>query len=78
MQMHLSKLEQIKTLEGFQEYISSKLLGREFLLALVKSDKNWTEHWAQYHKRLVIVSKEILNLVDFVIDEDRILWVIGY
>ncbi len=75
---HLTSLKQIQTLTNFQEFISGKLQGKDFLLALAKSDKNWTDHWAQYHKQLIIVSKEILSLVNFVIDEDRILWVIGY
>ena len=75
---HITKLEQLKTFAEFQDFISGKVLGKEFLLALVKSDKNWTERWMQYHKKLLIVSREILDLVDFCIDEDRILWVIGY
>jgi hypothetical protein len=75
---HITKLEQLKTLAEFQDFISGKVLGKEFLLALVKSDKNWTDRWMQYHKKLLIVSREILDLVDFCIDEDRILWVIGY
>ena len=75
---HLARLEQIKTLAGFQDFISGKVLGKEFLIALVKSDKNWTDRWTLYHKKLVGVSREILDLVDFCIDEDRILWVIGF
>ena len=75
---HLTELKALKTLAGFQDFISGKVLGKEFLLALVKSDKTWTDHWKQYHKKLVILTREILELVDFCIDEDRILWVIGY
>jgi hypothetical protein len=75
---NISKLEQLKTLTEFQDYISGKVLGKEFLLALVKFDKNWTDRWMQYHKKLLVVSRDILDLVDFCIDEDRILWVIGY
>lgn len=78
LQTHLAKSEKIKTLTEFEDFISSKVLGREFLLALVKSDKNWTEHWSQYHKQLLMVTQDMLSLIDFVIDEDRILWVIGY
>ena len=75
---HLSQLQKIDTLAEFEKYISGKILGREFMTALVKSDKKWMERWTQYHKKLVAISKEILDLVDFCIDEDRILWVIGY
>ncbi len=75
---HITRLEQIRTLAEFQDFIGGKVLGKEFLLALVQSDKIWTGHWAQYHKKLIILSREILEIVDFCIDEDRILWVIGY
>ncbi len=75
---HLTQLEQIKTLDAFREFIMAKILGKEFLLALVQSDRSWTDHWMQYHKQLIAVSREILELVDFCIDDDRILWVIGY
>ena len=75
---HLTEFERIKTLEEFQSFISEKVLGKEFLLALVKSDKTWLDHWKQYHKKLIVINKEILELVDFCIDEDRILWIIGY
>ena len=75
---HITQLQQIKTLDGFEKYISGKILGREFMQALVKSDKKWMERWTEYHEKLVVVSQDILDLVDFCIDEDRILWVIGY
>lgn len=75
---HLTKLEQLNTLGEFRDFISAKVLGKEFLLALVQSDRNWTEHWKQYHKKLINLTKEMLQLIDFCIDEDRILWVIGY
>ncbi len=75
---HLTQLEQIRTLGDFQEFITWNVMGKEFLRALVQSDRNWTSHWMQYHKKLVMVSKDLLELVDFCIDEDRILWVIGY
>ena len=75
---HLTEFEQIKTPGNFQDYISGKVLGKEFLLALVQSDKDWIRNWAPYHKKLLKLSRDILNLIDFCIDEDRILWVIGY
>ncbi len=75
---HLTKLERLNTLTEFRDFISAKILGKEFLLALVKMDKNWIDHWSSYHKKLLTLSREVLELIDFCIDEDRILWVIGY
>ena len=75
---HLARIQEIKDLAGFQAFIDRKLFGKAFLLALVQKDKTWTDHWSVYHKKLTQINQEMLDLVDFVIDEDRILWVIGY
>ncbi len=45
---------------------------------VIRNPVTWIDHWSKYHKQLLSVNKEILELVDFVIDVDRILWVIGY
>jgi hypothetical protein len=75
---NLTYLEKVTSLAEFQSYISEKVLGKEFLLALVRMDKNWSGRWMVYHEKLVVLNKELLDLVDFCIDEDRILWVVGY
>jgi hypothetical protein len=75
---HITRLENLQSLAEFEAFIKEKILGQGFLLSLVKSDKDWTADWNQYHKQLLHVSHDILDLVDFCIDEDRILWVIGY
>ena len=75
---NLTKLENIKSLPEFQDYISLKVHGKEFLLALIRKDKNWMNHWITFHEELIRVNMDLLNLVDFCIDEDRLLWVVGY
>ena len=78
LQTNLARIEKLKDLTGFQAFIDKKLFGKAFLLALVRSDKTWCDRWFAYHEKLILINQEILDLVDFVIDEDRILWVIGY
>lgn len=75
---HLVRLQKIRTLSGFQSHIDDKVFGKEFLLALVRMDKTWTDHWTIYHEKLVKINQELLDLVDFCIDEDHNLYVIGY
>jgi hypothetical protein len=75
---NLTVLEQIKSLSEFQEYINSKVHGTNFLRRLIRDDKNWTDRWMFYLEKLVKINKELMDFVDFCIDEDRILWVIGY
>ena len=55
-----------------------KILVKEDLAELVKKSSNWTEHWNLYLEKLIKINREILEIVDFCIDEDRTLWVIGY
>ncbi len=75
---HLAVLEKIRDLEGFRSFLDKKTFGSIFLLDLVQEDKTWTDRWTLYQEKLVAINRELLELVDFVIDEDRILWVIGY
>ena len=75
---NLTVLDQIRTLADFQDHISKKVLGKDFLRSLVALDRNWSGRWKDYHEKLIRLNRELLELVDFCIDEDRILWVIGY
>jgi hypothetical protein len=75
---HLTTLQKIKTLSDFQSFLDEKVFGRDFLLALVKMDKTWMDHWPIYHEKLVKINQELLDIVDICIDEDHNLWVIGY
>ncbi len=75
---HLVTIQKIKTLSAFQSFLDEKVFGKDFLLSLVKTDKTWLDHWTIYHEKLVKINQELLDLVDFCIDEDLNLWVIGY
>jgi hypothetical protein len=75
---HLVSLQRLKTLSEFQAFLDEKVFGKEFLLALVRMDKTWMDHWTQYHEKIIKINQELLDLVDFCIDEDHNLYVIGY
>ena len=76
--IHLVKIQKLKTLSEFQSFLDEKVFGKDFLLALVKMDKTWMDHWTIYHEKLVKINQELLDLVDYCIDEDLYLYVIGY
>jgi hypothetical protein len=76
--IHLVKIQKLKTLSEFQSFLDEKVFGKDFLLALVKMDKTWMDHWTIYHEKLVKINQELLDLVDYCIDEDYYLYVIGY
>lgn len=75
---HLVTLQKIKSLSEFQSHLEKKVFGRDFLLAIVRMDKTWMDHWTIYHEKIVKINQELLELVDFCIDEDHNLYVIGY
>ena len=75
---NLTILEKINSLSDFQDNINSKVHGKDFLIRLIRNDKNWTDRWMMYAEKLIKINKELIDFVDFCIDEDRILWVIGY
>ncbi|KPK79632.1 MAG: hypothetical protein AMS27_17825 [Bacteroides sp. SM23_62_1] len=75
---NLAILENIKSLPEFQDHIGLKVHCKDFLLALIRKDKNWMNHWTTFHEELIKINKDLLDLVDFCIDEDRLLWVVGY
>ena len=75
---HLVNLQQIKTLSEFQSFLDHKVFGKEFLLALVRMDRNWMDHWTLFHEKIIQINQELLDLVDYCIDEDHNLYVIGY
>lgn len=78
LQIHLAGIQEINNLERYLELIENKDFGKAFLLELVREDKTWMDRWTTYHSKLLKINREMLDLVDFIIDEDRILWVIGY
>jgi hypothetical protein len=75
---HLVKLQKLKSLWDFQSFLGEKVFGKEFLLALVRMDKSWMDHWILYHEKIVNINQELLDIVDYCIDEDLNLYVIGY
>jgi hypothetical protein len=75
---HLVTLQKLKSLSEFQSFLEEKVFGKEFLLALVRMDKTWMDHWTLYHEKLLSINQELLDLVDLCIDEDHNLYVIGY
>jgi hypothetical protein len=75
---NFKKIGQIDGYETFIEFTSSKFLGTSFILELEKMDKNWGLNWDQYKKKLISVNQQLIDIVNRCIENDRILWLIGY
>lgn len=75
---NLEKLMLIENLDEFKRYVTGIFLGRDLLVDLVQVDPLWEQCWKFYLRRLIIINRDLIKLVDKCIDEERTLWVIGY
>jgi hypothetical protein len=75
---NLDRLMAIKTLDEFKTYVTKIFLGRDLLRDLAAVDNDWERCWKFYLRRLIIINRELISLVDKCTYEERVLWVIGY
>ncbi len=75
---NLERLVLIETVEEFKRYVTGIFLGRDLILDLVKADPLWEQCWKFYLRRLTVINRDLIKLIDRCVDEERILWVIGY
>jgi hypothetical protein len=75
---NLFNLSKIENQEQFLEFINNIFLGKIFLAEAEKSDPKWLDNWQEYLEKLRQLNKEMINLVDRCVDEERIFWIIGY
>lgn len=75
---NLERLTIIESVNEFEQYISGIFLGKDLLLDLHNADPLWEHCWKFYLRRLIVVNRDLIALVNRCIEEERILWVIGY
>lgn len=75
---NLEKLNVIENIDEFKQYVTRIFLGRDLLLDLAQADPLWEQCWKFYLRRLIIINRDLIKLVDKCIDDERVLWVIGY
>jgi hypothetical protein len=76
-----NKLEQLKNMEtqnDFKNHIEQIFLGSEFIDKLQQHDPHWEKNWKQYRDKLLDVNRGLIAITDTCLDEQRVLWVIGY
>lgn len=74
----LESLEKIGSLEDFHNHLDQVFLGNEFIDELTIEDKDWEKKWKFYLDKLIVLNKGLIEIVEKCIEEQRILWVIGY
>ncbi len=75
---NIKNIEKIDSYENFVDFAGSKFLGGGFVVGLEQIDKNWRLNWEQYKQKLIEINQQLIDLVNRCIEEERILWLIGY
>lgn len=75
---HKENLEALQSAGELIDHVSTHFLGKEFIDALKNFDPQWKKKWKEYVDKLVVINKEIIQLVEKCADEEKILWVVGY
>ncbi len=74
----LESLQNIKGLDDFNKHMDQVFLGQEFIDELTLEDANWKEKWKHYLDQLIEVNKGLIEITDKCLEEQKVLWVIGY
>ena len=74
----LQTFENIRNYKDFQNFLDQVFLGQEFIDELTNEDKNWKDNWKKYVDQLITLNKGLIAITDKCIEEQKILWVIGY
>ena len=74
----LEALEKITTLDELHAHIEQVFLGQEFIDELTLEDNEWEKKWKFYLDKLIELNKGLVEIAEKCIEEQRILWVIGY
>jgi hypothetical protein len=74
----LQKFESLNSRSEFVELISSRFMGKEFLMELEKGDSQWLTYWKEYNRKIIGVNKDLIELTEKCAFEEKVLWVIGY
>jgi hypothetical protein len=75
---NLGRLVLIESIEEFRQYVTGIFLGRDLLLDLAQADPLWEQCWKFYLRRLIVINRDLIKLINRCVDEERTLWVIGY
>ncbi len=74
----ITEMEALQSLDEFKSFVKKTFMGSNFLIELEKIDPQWTTNWEKYRDSACDTVNEIILLIDRCLEEERVLWVIGY
>ena len=78
LEQNLKNFKAIDTIEKFDKYIEEIFLGEQVLQKIEKKNRDWRSNWERYFNQIIKVNQDLLALIDKCLEEDRILWVVGF
>ena len=75
---NLEKLLAINNFDEFQTYVTGIFMGRELINQINQNDPEYKKHWRSYIRRWIRINRGLTKLINKCIEEERVLWVIGY
>lgn len=75
---HLRKIDNIDSYENFIDFAGDKFLGSNFIVEIEKIDKNWRANWQLYKAKLKDINQQLIDVVNQCIENERVLWLVGY
>ncbi len=71
-------VERIASDDEFLDFVSSKMLSRQFMQRLETEDKQWIKNWKTYTSKLAEINRKLIRITDNCIEDTQVLWVTGY
>ena len=75
---NLERLTIIENVNEFKQYVTGIFLGRDLLIDLLRADPLWEQCWKFYLRQMILINRNLITLVDRCVEEERVLWVIGF
>jgi len=72
------EIEKIASDDEFIDFLSNKMLSKQFMLNLESQDKHWIRNWKTYTDKLSDINRKLIRITDNCLEDAQILWVIGY
>jgi len=75
---HMAIIEKLENPEAFRSFSDEIFLGHKFITELGKMDPQWEKNWYKYHAQIMRVGLDLIALTNRCVEQERVLWVIGY
>ena len=73
-----ARIASIKNADEIEKLALKQLSGIEFMNALKDQNPDWKISWEKTRAKLLQVGEGLIEMIDYCIDEDNVLWIKGF